>query len=182
MIESLDLFLLACHLKMETAEVANLHTEVANIAWGAPILVLKSKPIGDVCIFLKSGKCSIREFRPRACRLYPLSVGPDNDMKNLIALKSSERDFHYIGQEHRVSDWIADNMNGESQDYVITECRLLREMGRILRCIPRNLENDVKRLMLLNRYLMFDTDSDFMSQYIRNMERLKRELENLAKR
>jgi Fe-S-cluster containining protein len=166
---------------MGTAEFAAQYTEAKTVAWGAPILLLKSKPIGDVCVFLKSGKCSIQAVKPRACRCYPLSVGSDDDMKNLIALKSLERDFHYVGREYHVEDWISANMDEESRQYVLTECRLLREIGGVLKRIPRNREDEVNRLMLLYRYFMFDTDSDFMPQYARNMARMKISLEKLTK-
>ena len=180
MIESLDLFQIARHLGMETSEVANQYTEIAMVAWGAPILVLRTKAIGDVCVFLKSGRCGIQPAKPRACRLYPLSSGLDDDMKGLIILKSSERDFHYTGQRYLAGDWLRHNMDDESCNYVITESRLLREIGQVLRRIPCERENDVNQLMLLYRFLLFDTHSDFMLQYTRNMTKLKSELERIV--
>jgi len=182
MIESLDLFRIAKHLKLDVAEVANQCAEAVSISWGAPILVLKTKPIANVCVFLKSGRCSIQPVKPRACRMYPLSMGPDDkDIKNVLVFKSSERAFHYTGKEHIAGEWVANNMDGESYAYIITEYRLLREIGKILRRIPKNKEDTVNRYMLQYRYFMFETDQGFMRQYVHNMALLKSVLEKLTK-
>jgi len=173
MIESLDLFNLARYLELEMSEVAEKYAEVAMVAWGAPIFVMKTKPVNDVCVFLKSGRCSIQEAKPKACRLYPLSAGPNDDFDDLVILKTPERTFHYVGEEHWAGEWLSENMDDESQLYVLTECLLLRKIGKILRRIPRNMEDNVNRLMIMYRYILFDTGEDFIPQYTRNMERLK---------
>jgi len=182
MIESLDLFNIAKHLKLEIAEAAEQYTEVALLCWGAPVLMLKTKIIGDVCVFLKSGKCEIQQAKPRACRLYPLSMGPDkNNLSNVLVFKSTEKSFHYKGQTHVAGEWVADNMDSESHAYVITEYRLLRELGNVLRLIAREREYEVNNLMLMYRYFLFDTEKNFMLQYVKNMAQLKKELEKLIK-
>jgi len=182
MIESLDLFKIARYMNLEITEAAEKYTKMVKISWGVPILVLETKSPDNSCVFLKSDKCGIQPVKPRTCRLYPLSVGPDNENeKNFIFLKLQEREFHYSGQGHVAKRWVADNMNSESCDYIITEYRLLRELGKILRCIPSPLERDVMEHMLLFRYFLFDTGKDFMKQYIRNMTQLKTELEKLTK-
>ena len=180
MIESLDLFRIAQHLKLDVAEVANQYTEAVTLCWGAPILVMKTKLTGDVCCFLKSGRCSIQPVKPRACRLYPLSMGPDDkDIKNVLVFKSSERAFHYTGKEHIAGEWVAENMDNESYAYILTEFRLLKEIGKLLRRIPRYKEPEVNQQMIMYRYILFETDQDFMSQYVRNMAQLKSDLEKM---
>ena len=182
MIESLDLFRLARHLKKDLAEVAEQCAEAVSLSWGAPILVMKTKPVGDVCVYLKSGRCGIQPAKPRTCRLYPMSMGPDDkDLKEVRVFKSSERAFHYTGPEHQTGEWVAANMDDESYNYIITEYRLLRELGKIMRRIPRDREDAVNWQMLRYRYFLFETDQDFMPQYVRNMARLKLELEQLTK-
>jgi Fe-S-cluster containining protein len=179
MVESLDLFCIARHFNLDMTEAAEQFTEVAAVGWGAPILLMKAN-LNEDCIFYKNNRCEIQSVKPRACRLYPLSMGPeDREAKNFIILKSQERQFHYTGKEHIAGEWVAENMNGESYAYVTTEYRQLRELGRILNRIPREKEDEVLGKMLLYRFFMFNTSESFMPQYVRNMALLKAELERM---
>jgi len=180
MVESLDLFRIAKHMKLDVPEVANKYTEAVMLTWGVPVLVLKTKLVGDVCCFLKSGKCSIQQAKPRTCRLYPLSIGPDDKfIKSMLIFKSSERAFHYTGTEHIVGEWVSDNMDGEAYNYVYTEYQLLKELGEILGRIPKYKEPEVSQQMILYRYILFETDQDFMEQYVQNMASLKEVLKGM---
>jgi len=180
MVESLDLFRLAKHLNISTAEASAEYTEMAVIAWGVPILVMKTQGENDACVFFKSGKCGIWEHKPRICATYPLVAGPDDENeKNFIVFKSPERQFHYSEKKHIAGEWVTDKMDGEAYDYVIAEYKLLRELGKILCLLPRELEKDVMEQMLLYRFIMFDTDKDFMKQFMRNMALLKARLQQL---
>jgi len=182
MIESLDLFRLAQYFHMDVAEVANHYLEAVTIEGGAPVLLLKTQGPDNACIFLKDNKCSIHTSgaKPRACRLYPLSVGPDDDLKKFLILNVSGEQHHFQGRSYRVQEWVAVNFRKEDRDYIIMEYRAIHECGKIMRRIPPERENDVIFQMLRWRYFMFDTDQDFMRQYARNMALLKRELEKLV--
>ena len=79
MVESLDLYRLARFLKMEMSDIILQYTDTTFLAWGFPVFMLKTTPPADACIFLKESRCSVQNAKPRACRLYPLGVGPDED-------------------------------------------------------------------------------------------------------
>ena len=72
MAESLDLFRIARHMNMAIAEVAERYLEVGIVAWGAPILLIKTTEPDAACVFLKDNRCSLHGSgtKPRACRLY----------------------------------------------------------------------------------------------------------------
>jgi Fe-S-cluster containining protein len=183
MVESLDLFRIARHLQLETAEVMDLHTDVRMVAWGAPILTMRTHGADNSCVFLDGNKCDIEAVKPRACRTYPIVVGPslsELDLVNRIILKSPERQFHYRGKSHRAGDWADTNMDTETIEYLKMEYGAFQEMGRILARIPRECEKSVLTQMFLNRYVFFDMSEDFLPQYARNMERLKSQLKNMA--
>jgi Fe-S-cluster containining protein len=133
MIESLDLFRLAQCFGIETTEATEKFTQAQKVAWGVPILLMKTNQPNDSCIFLKSGLCSVRTHRPRACRLYPLSMGTDDDLVSRVILKSLDRKFHFTGAKHYAGEWIDENMNAESADYIKTEYAYLHEFGKIMR-------------------------------------------------
>jgi len=53
-VESLDLYRLAKHLNTEMSEICMQYTDTVFLAWGFPMLMLKTKQHLDTCIFLKS--------------------------------------------------------------------------------------------------------------------------------
>jgi len=179
MIESLDLFRLAQHFQMDVADVANHYLEAVTIEGGAPVLILRTQGPDHACIFLKDNKCSIQNSgaKPRACRLYPLSVGPDGDLKKFLIFNVSGEKHHFKGRRFRAQEWVAANFSEEDRAYISTEYRAMREFGRIFRRIPKHREDDVVFQMLKWRYFMFETDQPFIRQFVRNMALLKRELE-----
>jgi len=107
MLEILDLFRIARYMKLTTTEAMETYTVPAFLSRDFPILLMKTKPHIDACVFLKNGRCSIQSIKPRTCRLYLLSAGPDD--KNRGEFQSflvSQKPHHYTGQRHRVKDWI----------------------------------------------------------------------------
>jgi len=182
MVESLDLFRIAKHLKMEMAEAAERYLEVGIIAWGAPILLIKTTEPDGACVFLKDNRCSLHGSgtKPRACRLYPLSLGPDDNLKKFLIFKVSAKQHHYTGRRYRAQEWIAANFSKEDREYISTEYLAIHDFGKIMRRIPRDSEKEVQLLMLRWRYFQYETDQYFMRQFLRNMAMLKKELERLA--
>ena len=181
MVESLDLFRIAKHLQMEMAEAAERFTEVGIVAWGAPILLMKTTEPGGACVFLKDNRCSIQSVKPRACRLYPLSVGPDDNLREFLIFKVSAKQHHYTGQQYKAKVWVGANFRKEDREYISTEYLAIHDFGKIMRRIPRDLEKDVQFLMLRWRYFQYETDQGFMRQFLRNMAMLKKELKRLTK-
>lgn len=181
MVESLDLFRLAEHFKMDAAEVTERYLEPATVGWGAPILLLKTTGPDNACVFLKDNLCGIRLSRPRACRLYPLSVGPDDSPKKFLIFNVSGEQHHFSkGRWHRAQEWVDDNFRAVDRAYIKMEYRAIHEFGKIMTRIPRDCEDAVLLRMLHWRYFNFDTAQGFLTQYARNMTMLKRELEKLA--
>lgn len=83
-LEALDAFRLARYLR-DRGEPINCIDDVLE-KYTEPVLLHKSgytvfmlRVVGpeDACIFLKDNCCTIHEVNPRACRTYPISVGPD---------------------------------------------------------------------------------------------------------
>jgi len=181
MVESLDLYRLAEFFNMDMAEVAERYTEAVTVAWGAPVLMLKTVQPEDACIFLKDGKCGVYSKRPRACRLYPLSIGPNDTLKEFLIFNVSGEQHHFQGRWYRAQDWVNDNFQAVDQAYVRMEYRAMRECGHIIRRIPQNREGDVLFQMLRWRYVQYEMDQSFLTQYVHNMQMLKQELERLAK-
>jgi len=179
-VESLDLFRLAEHFQMDTTEAAKCYTELATIAWGAPILFLKTVTPDNACIFLEEGRCSIHSRKPRACRLYPLSVGPDDSLNKFLIFNVSGEQHHFSGRQYRAQEWVDAHFRAVDRAYIIMEYRAMHECGQIMKRIPRDRENAVLFQMLRWRYFEYEIGQPFLAQYTRNMKMLKRELEKLT--
>ena len=182
MLEPLDLFRIAKYTCRSIEEASEEFTDPVMLTWGYPILTLKTDTFMDTCTFLKNSRCSIHDAKPRACRLYPLIAGPDdNDVHSIISLMDIKKsDNHTCGPTHRVKDWIDKYYTDEDRRFVRADYRFAGEFAKIKDKIGKNREEHVIQLMLLYRYFMFDLDSDFNNQFIWNMAVLKKELEKLC--
>ena len=75
MLEPLDIYRLSRHLRAQGRQVDGTEDVLAEIAEpvmlteAVPIFTLKAVGPEESCIFLKDGRCSVYEARPRACRL-----------------------------------------------------------------------------------------------------------------
>jgi len=182
MVESLDLHRIADYLQMDPIEVIDRYMEISAVAWGIPILLMKTASPDVACTFLKDGKCSIYSKRPRACKLYPLSIGPDDKLKDFLIFSVSGEQHHFVGRWYRAEEWLNTNFGTVDRYFVKTEYRFLRECGQIMRRIPRDREEDVVFQMLRWRYFQYDMDRSFLTQYVDNMQMLKIELKKLTTR
>lgn len=182
MVEPLDLFRIAKHTWRSLEEASEQFTEASMLAWGYPILTLKTKSFMDTCIFLKNNRCSIHDSKPRACRLYPIIVGPNDSNNSLISLIDVKRNRnHARGQTYHAKDWLFVYLSEEDRRFIHADYRFAGEFAKLAKKIHKRQEEKVKTLMFLHRYFMFDTDLDFIGQFNRNMAVLKNELIQMAK-
>jgi len=120
--------------------------------------------------------------RPRACKLYPLSVGPDDKLKDFLIFNVSGEQHHFVGRWYRAEEWLNANFGTVDRAFIRMEYRFLLECGHIMRRIPRDREEDVVFQMLRWRFFQYDKDQSFLTQYVDNMQMLKIELEKLTTR
>lgn len=183
MVESLDLFRIARYMKLTTAEAMEAYTVPAFLSRGFPILLMKTKPHMDTCVFLKNGKCGIHSIKPRTCRLYPLSAGPDSkDKDKFQSFMVSQRPHHFTGQRYRVRDWMDAHFPLEDRAFLFTEYKMASEAGRLIRKIDAEHDDSIISAMLIFRFFMFDITQEFQPQYERNVASLLNKLKGLTKK
>lgn len=183
MVESLDLFRIARYMKLTTAEAMEAYTVPAFLSRAFPILLMKTKPHRDACVFLKDGKCSIHSIKPRTCRLYPLNAGPvDKSKSNFQYFIVSQRPHHFAGQRHRVGNWMGAHFKPEDRAFLLTEYEMAAEAGRLIRQIDAEHDDSIISAMLILRFFMFDIAQEFQPQYERNMASLLNKLKDLTKK
>jgi len=180
MVEPLDLFRIAKYTFRSIETAVEEFTAPVMLSWGYPILILKTEPFMDTCVFLKNSRCSIHDASPRACRIYPLIAGPDEKGLQVSLMDVKRKRNHPCGPKHRVKDWMDKYFTEEDRKFVRADYRFAGEFAKLANRIDKSREEQVMHLMFLYRYFMFDLDSDFNNQFIWNMVVLKEELKKLC--
>jgi len=179
-VEPLDMFRLAKHLGIYIEEAIEKYMELVWLTWGFPVFTLKTKQHLDSCVFLKNSRCSVYDGRPRACRLYPLNAGPDDEKPGaFINVIDVKRKHHLTGPARLASEWMDENFSLEEREFVQLDFKFIAEFARLGQGIDQGKEKSVNELMLYYRYIMFELSEAFLPQYIRNMAALKVNLQNI---
>ena len=185
-LESLDAFRLAKFFRDSGEKVRSIDDVLA--AYAEPVLLHESgylvfmlKTVGedDACIFLKENKCTIHSVNPRACRTYPISVGPDakGGYEQFISM---EQPHHNTGPQMSVKKWIQKRCSNQDFAFWDEEYSTVQEIARLLEKVP---ECDKPRAMMLfihYKYSNFDLDKSFINQYNHNNSCLIAALRRLA--
>lgn len=179
-IETLDIFRMAKHFQRPLEEVIEEYTDVELLLPNFPMLFLKAKPEQGACIFLKAGRCAIQKAKPRTCRMYPLSAGPDENGR-LEYLWVAKKHHLYAPGDISVGGWMDENLSAEDRKFLLLEYGFIRDMRTTLRILPDTYNEHVLKIMLIYRYFAYDLRDEFLEQYKRNMSALVRELDGLAR-
>jgi len=193
MLESLDLYRLAKHLKESGKEIEGIEDVVLEYSHTLflggidfyPIFLVNTSGPDSECVFLKDNRCSVQPAKPRACRLYPLSAGP----KNLTGgsfdyVIVSQKPHHFTGPEITAGSWMDEYFGEEDVAFVLLDTRSAKELAPILRRLKQlGVDQDqVLKPFILYKYVLYDLDEPFMPQFTRNMEALKKVLTDMAGR
>lgn len=185
-LESLDAFRLAKYLKKLGKPVSCIDDVLVQYAEpvllhqsGYTIFMLKTVGSDDTCIFLKDSRCTIHDVNPRACRTYPLSVGPDGS-GGYEQYLSMEQPQHFGGPQRSVKKWIQRNCSDEDRAFWELDVGSARELALLLEKVPQSEKSRALMLFLMYRYSDFDLDQPFLPQFERNHQKLIKALGALA--
>lgn len=92
----------------------------------------------------------------------------------------TEQPHHFGLGSVTAREWQRKNMSDEDEAFWFDECRILPELGKLLRSVPENNFQRAEQLIVAYRYLAYDFDQPFLPQYRDNMLFLKAMLEKLA--
>lgn len=188
MLESLDAYRLLQYLKKSGSPITGMdelydrYTEPIPLnEQGYPICVLKTRGPQHECIFLKNNRCSVYEARPRTCRLYPFSAGPDDRGKAFQYYVCREKPHHFTGGVVHVHDWMHRNFDQESREFTLAEYQNAVKLGLLMRKLSGNCQQDVVFSLLYYLYWNYSPDKPFMPQYHNNHEILFKKLRELGR-
>lgn len=185
-LESLDAFYLAKYLRDQGKPVSCVDDVLVHYAEpvllhesGYTVFMLKTMGTEDSCVFLQDNRCMVHEVKPRACRTYPLSVGPDGH-GGYEQYLSMEQTHHFEGPQRSVKKWIQKYCTGEDRAFWELDVGSARELAQLLEKVPQCEKARAIMLFLMYRYSDFDLDQPFLPQFERNHQKLLKALCALA--
>ncbi len=152
--------------------------DLKELSRGFDVFVLKTVNDSGVCGMLKDNRCMVYSARPRTCRLYPFTVdlSADGSIKWYLC---TEQAHHFGKGSVTAREWQRCNLSAEDQEYLREECRVLPELGRLMRNISDADLQEAEEQTLVFRYLAYDYSQPFLTQYKDNMLFLKARLSRL---
>lgn len=159
-----------------TASADDILWEMADLkelSRGFNVFVLKTVNDSGVCNLLKNNRCTMYSVRPRTCRLYPFTAEPNPVERRIKWYLCTEQAHHFGSGTVTAREWQRKNVSHEDEEYLYEECRVLPELGEILRMVPDSNLEKAEQLVVVYRYLAYDFSQPFLPQYKENMLFLK---------
>ncbi|RKI64968.1 YkgJ family cysteine cluster protein [bacterium 1xD42-67] len=148
-----------------------------------PVFLINTVDPDDSCVFLKDGRCSVYEARPRVCRLYPFTAFPGQRGKAFHFFQCMDSNSaHFSDGKILIKDWMYQNFSREDREFLTAESDTLLELGRLLKAMSTDGRKENLFQILYYRYYNYDLDQPFMPQYKENTVELKRILQELLRR
>ncbi len=154
-------------------------TDLKELSRGFYVFVLKPVNDSGVCSMLKDNRCTIYPVRPHTCRLYPFTADPCEKERRIRWYLCTEQPHHFKNGVVTPREWQRRNISHEDEEYLYEECRVLPELGKLMRNISEADLQEVEQYTLLFRYLAYDYTQPFFPQYKDNMLFLKARLNRL---
>jgi len=179
MLEPMDTYNLARYLQDRGEPVAGTEdvlAQYAHASWLAdslPIFLLNTVGPLDECAFLKDGRCSVYEARPRVCRLYPFTVAPGSRGRDFRYFLCTEKTHHFTGGVVTTKDWLSQNFSKKAKAVLKADYETLPILGRNIRNMG---EAQFKRLafqFVYYRYYNYELDEPFLPQFLFNLKQLR---------
>ena len=185
-VDSQDAFRIAKYL-METGEdifcIDQFLLEYATPALlnecGYFVYFLKSVGEDDACVFLKDNRCMIHGAKPRACRLYPFMVEPNESGEHRY-LYSRERTHHFRGPIVETRSWMKKNFPKEDRAFMQADYSKVRLIAMLLKEIPEERTTEAALHLQRLLYSEYDLEAPFLEQFQRNQEKLIAILSRMA--
>jgi len=179
MLEPMDAYSLARHLRKQGEPVTGTEDVLARYAHPAwltknfPVFLLNTIETFNVCTFLKKGRCSVYEARPRVCRLYPFSVAPGERGQDFRYFLCTEKPHHFSDGPVTANDWLAKNFTWEAKAALKADYDAISIIGQNIRNMGGETFQRLVFQFMFYRYYNYDLDEPFLPQFLSNLEKLK---------
>lgn len=187
-LESLDAFRLAKYLRDRGEPIQCMDDVLARYAIpvllhesGYMVFMLSTVGPDDACIFLKDNRCTIHAAKPRACRTYPISVGPAMS-GGYEAYLSMEQLHHFKGSQQSVKKWVQKRCSQQDYDFWETDIGSVQEIAKLLGKLSIEQKKGAILQFLRYKYSDFDLDKSFTEQFRSNNQKLLEVLRSLVQK
>ena len=187
-LESLDAFRLAKYLRDRGEPIRCMDDVLARYAIpvllhesGYTVFMLSTVGPDDACIFLKDNECTIHAAKPRACRTYPISVGPAM-AGGFEAYLSMEQTHHFNGPQQSVRKWVQKRCSRQDYDFWETDVGSAQEIAKLLEKLFLGQKKGALLQFLRYKYSEFDLDKSFTEQFRNNNQKLLEALGSLVQK
>ncbi len=178
-IESYDAWRIAKHLGITVPDFYEEYTESFLLEdTGYPIFALKSVGRDNACIFLKGKQCMVQDFKPRTCKMYPFWIGPGETPDDMTYNFCSEYKHHPKGSIVKVKDWMKNNFPEDDKRFLVEDAKAMQKIAPLFNFLKHaGIESeDLLKLIIMYRYVLFETDEPFFEQHTKNNQNLVEEL------
>ena len=181
-LESLDAYRIAKYLK-EKGEASCVEDVLERFA--VPVLLdgcgymafmLAVTGEEDACVFLRDGRCSVHEVKPRACRTYPIEISPDGS-ETLLCMDYTH---HFEGPQRSVERWVQKYFTQEDKEFLDCDTGAVMTIAKLLRQVPEREAAHAIALFMYYKYAVLELEKPFTEQFEKNNGRLIAALEKIV--
>lgn len=172
-LDPLDVYRLAKGLEKGLAELIGTAVEL-NVVDGVILPNLRMAGEEEACSFLnEEGRCSIHEFRPGICRLFPLGRYYENGSFKYF-LQTGECTGK-VRSKVKVSKWIDTTDLTRNQEFVNTWHYLLNQVEELVQGSADEAFQKNMNMFLLNTFYLtpYHTEGDFYEQFEERLRRFR---------
>lgn len=135
---------------------------------------LKMSGITNCCAFLnEEGRCSIHQFRPGICKLFPLGrIYEDGKLTYFLQMDGCKKENR---SKIKVSKWLDTPELKKNQQYLIDWHAFRKQMEAIISDTQDETTVKTITMFLLNTFFVnpYDMEKDFYQQFYERMNKIK---------
>ena len=172
-----DLFKLAKSMKLRPIEIVRNY---CNVYLGhtsrMPIVRLNSVGADKHCIFLKDNLCSVQDFKPTVCAMFPIGryyhCEKDGSQSGTVGYLFTNPNCGDKREIHIVREWLEKYGIPVNDEFFIKWTDTLKTLSEIVIRHEKKMEKDAMTLIwdiiFSSLYLDYVTDKEFMPQFLEN--------------
>ena len=165
-----DIHMLSTGLGISFTEMIGKYIEL-NVVDGIilPNMAMKGEKCGEheTCNFLNDeGRCSIHEFSPGICRLFPLGrLYNDEGFDYILQINECAKENR---SKMKIKNFLGINRLSEYENYITDWHFFIKDLGDGIREMLQNGEDEAAKnvnMMMLNNFFVKPYEGDFYEEY-----------------